>query len=127
MAAEFADIPRPQKLWTIADLGGWKAVDRAVRQGDRLHRHDLQRKQLDDHYDTTEGTGRVHRTVSRAGLAVTEQPLGGPHRGMGVAMLWLSLIVLLPLAALGGPRSATAAGVLGRGDLTAASRRFRSR
>jgi sulfate transport system substrate-binding protein len=28
VAAEFKDqFPAPQKLWTIADLGGWKAVD----------------------------------------------------------------------------------------------------
>ncbi|WP_433605383.1 sulfate ABC transporter substrate-binding protein [Prescottella agglutinans] len=28
VAAEFAaDFPQPQKLWTIADLGGWKTVD----------------------------------------------------------------------------------------------------
>ncbi|WP_067573759.1 sulfate ABC transporter substrate-binding protein [Nocardia acidivorans] len=29
VAADFAkDFPTPQKLWTIADLGGWKAVDK---------------------------------------------------------------------------------------------------
>ena len=29
--AEFAaDFPAPQKLWTIADLGGWSAVDPAL-------------------------------------------------------------------------------------------------
>ncbi|GGK62714.1 sulfate ABC transporter substrate-binding protein [Nocardia camponoti] len=29
VAAEFAkDFPQPTKLWTIADLGGWKAVDK---------------------------------------------------------------------------------------------------
>jgi sulfate transport system substrate-binding protein len=28
VAAEFASkFPQPQKLWTIQDLGGWKAVD----------------------------------------------------------------------------------------------------
>lgn len=31
VAAEFAnDFPTPQKLWTIADLGGWSAVDAAL-------------------------------------------------------------------------------------------------
>jgi len=31
VAAEFAaDFPAPQKLWTIADLGGWSAVDPAL-------------------------------------------------------------------------------------------------
>jgi sulfate/thiosulfate-binding protein len=31
VAAEFAnDFPTPQKLWTIADLGGWSAVDPAL-------------------------------------------------------------------------------------------------
>jgi len=31
IAAEFAtDFPTPQKLWTIADLGGWKTVDSAL-------------------------------------------------------------------------------------------------
>jgi len=31
VAAEFAsDFPAPQKLWTIADLGGWKTVDSAL-------------------------------------------------------------------------------------------------
>ena len=31
IAAEFAtDFPTPQKLWTIADLGGWKTVDPAL-------------------------------------------------------------------------------------------------
>ena len=28
VAAKYAkDFPEPQKLWTIADLGGWKTVD----------------------------------------------------------------------------------------------------
>jgi sulfate transport system substrate-binding protein len=31
VAADFAkDFPAPQKLWTIADLGGWGAVDAAL-------------------------------------------------------------------------------------------------
>ncbi len=31
VAKEFAaDFPAPQKLWTIADLGGWKTVDRTL-------------------------------------------------------------------------------------------------
>ena len=31
VAAEFAaDFPAPQKLWTIADLGGWASVDAAL-------------------------------------------------------------------------------------------------
>ena len=31
MAADFAtDFPAPQKLWTIADLGGWSTVDPAL-------------------------------------------------------------------------------------------------
>ncbi|NMM87389.1 sulfate ABC transporter substrate-binding protein [Rhodococcus sp. SRB_17] len=31
VAAEFADkFPQPAKLWTIADLGGWKAVDSSL-------------------------------------------------------------------------------------------------
>ena len=31
VAAEFADdFPAPAKLWTIADLGGWKVVDSAL-------------------------------------------------------------------------------------------------
>ena len=31
VAADFAsDFPAPQKLWTIADLGGWKTVDSAL-------------------------------------------------------------------------------------------------
>ena len=31
VAKEFAaDFPQPQKLWTIADLGGWKSVDKAL-------------------------------------------------------------------------------------------------
>jgi sulfate transport system substrate-binding protein len=31
VAADFtADFPVPQKLWTIADLGGWKTVDPAL-------------------------------------------------------------------------------------------------
>ncbi len=31
MAADFAnDFPTPQKLWTIADLGGWSTVDPAL-------------------------------------------------------------------------------------------------
>ncbi len=31
VAADFAkDFPAPAKLWTIADLGGWKAVDPAL-------------------------------------------------------------------------------------------------
>jgi len=31
VAAEFAEeFPEPEKLWTIADLGGWKAVDAAL-------------------------------------------------------------------------------------------------
>ena len=31
VAAEFAkEFPAPQKLWTIADLGGWKSVDTAL-------------------------------------------------------------------------------------------------
>ena len=35
MAAGFAaKFPAPAKLWTIADLGGWKAVDSALFQKD---------------------------------------------------------------------------------------------
>jgi ABC-type sulfate transport system substrate-binding protein len=31
VAEDFAtDFPTPQKLWTIADLGGWSAVDPAL-------------------------------------------------------------------------------------------------
>jgi len=31
VAAEFvSDFPAPQKLWTIADLGGWTTVDSAL-------------------------------------------------------------------------------------------------
>jgi sulfate/thiosulfate transport system substrate-binding protein len=31
VAGDFAkDFPTPQKLWTIADLGGWSAVDTAL-------------------------------------------------------------------------------------------------
>jgi len=31
VAAKFTDkFPEPTKLWTIADLGGWKAVDSAL-------------------------------------------------------------------------------------------------
>jgi sulfate transport system substrate-binding protein len=31
VAVDFGtDFPTPQKLWTIADLGGWSAVDPAL-------------------------------------------------------------------------------------------------
>ena len=31
VATEFAaSFPAPSKLWSIADLGGWKSVDRAL-------------------------------------------------------------------------------------------------
>jgi sulfate transport system substrate-binding protein len=31
VAADFAkDFPTPEKLWTIADLGGWSTVDPAL-------------------------------------------------------------------------------------------------
>ena len=35
VAAEFAkDFPQPEKLWTIADLGGWKEVDSTLFKKD---------------------------------------------------------------------------------------------
>ena len=35
MAAQFAeDFPQPQKLWTIADLGGWLQVDSTLFKKD---------------------------------------------------------------------------------------------
>ena len=35
VAAEFAaDFPQPEKLWTIADLGGWKDVDSTLFKKD---------------------------------------------------------------------------------------------
>ena len=35
VAAKFAeDFPEPEKLWTIADLGGWKEVDSTLFKKD---------------------------------------------------------------------------------------------
>ena len=56
-----ADFPPPEKLWTIADLGGWKTVDGdAVQEGHRRHRQDLRRghEVADDGTTARARTGR---------------------------------------------------------------------
>ena len=100
VAADFRDqYPVPAKLWTIADLGGWgDGGSAAVRQEHRQHHQDLHagHRMTRDHI------------VDRTAGPDAQAPPGARHvRGsgttslrVGVAMLWLSVIVLLPLAAI---------------------------
>ena len=112
VAAKYAkDFPQPEKLWTIADLGGWKdgRLD-AVQEGHRRHRQDLRRGHPVGAMTTTTRPreGLVETSPSsdpRAGTPPTREggrPRLAPGRalGVGVVGLWLSVIVLLPLAAL---------------------------
>ena len=112
VAAEFADdFPQPEKLWTIADLGGWKNVDGTLFKKDvGRHRQDLRR----GHPVGAMTTTTVRRGATTSDPSTTAPPAGAPPTregrrrparpgralGVGVVGLWLSVIVLLPLAAL---------------------------
>ena len=64
VAADFAnDFPTPQKLWTIADLGGWSdGRSGAVRQGQRHRSPRSTSRQLDDSsLDPRGDPARAHR------------------------------------------------------------------
>ena len=85
------------KLWTIADLGGWKKVDKELFDAQDRQRGDHLRQ--GDEIVTETDTVAPSRAVGahRSWLRVTGSV--GPL-GIATAVLWLSVIVLLPLAAL---------------------------
>ena len=108
MAQEFAaDFPQPQKLWTIDDLGGWKTVN------DSLFKKDV--GSIAVIYDKATLVGVVMTTQTLVGrtrtpthpsrpchqtpVCETGPPGAGRALGVGVVSLWLSIMVLLPLAA----------------------------
>ena len=105
VAADFRDqFPVPVKLWTIADLGGWSTVDPQL--------FDKSNGSITKIYT---GGHRMTAAINPgpggdpAGARVPRRPTGSglarPGRGttslrVGVATVWLSVIVLLPLAAI---------------------------
>ena len=92
VAEEFAaDFPEPKKLWTIDDLGGWSKVN------DELF--DPDKGSVAKIYDEATGVAEWRDRRPPAAAARRAAPAGRPL-GLGVATLWLSVIVLLPLAAV---------------------------
>ncbi len=83
------DFPAPQKLWTIADLGGWSGGrSGAVRQGQRRHHQDLQA----GHW-MTELSSRIRSDPARGRPEPGRRRLSGrgaPPLRVGAATMWLS-------------------------------------
>ena len=110
VAADFADdFPTPEKLWTIDDLGGWsERRPRAVREGHWQHRRDLQA----GHWMTAalNAEATPPELTDRGGNGGAPGRFSGRYGTtslrVGAASMWLSIIVLLPLAASCGSRQA---------------------
>ena len=92
-------FPAPKTLLTIdEDFGGWaEANDEVLRRG-RRHRHQDpggDRQVVTLAAVTRRGPAGAHAPVGPAGRADA-----GLGLGLGVAMIWFSLLVLIPLAAV---------------------------
>ncbi len=95
VAAGSADqFPTPAKLWRIADLGGWPTVDQRCSTRTQAHHEDLH----EGHRMTTEITRRGDWARKHPGARPVRND--GTSLRFGVSILWLSVIVLLPLAAI---------------------------
>ncbi len=101
VVADFAkDFPTPGEA--VDDRGPGRLEGRrpgAVRQGQRQHHHDLQA----GHRMTSAVTDGAPGASVPPGRPGSRGPPGGsapPRYGWGAASIWLSVIVLLPLAAI---------------------------
>jgi len=90
-------FPAPEKLFTIEDLGGWTAVDKQFFDRDNgMLSHDPARAGSGSGWQSLS-----HALSHRPVAAVTNSAWQTPLK-LGLTSAYLSLVVLIPIAALIG-------------------------
>ena len=90
-------VPEPNDLFTIDDLGGWdKVTDEFFDTGERFGRRD--RGEPGGCDGVSQGAVATAKAPAEAGPS--RLGLGGPGLTRGLVVTYLSLMVLLPLAAV---------------------------